>query len=121
LDILFLRPRRFFLATLWRMIAPLQPISFADFLLADFLTSLAKSVSDVERAVCSMVTGPVLAAAADAAAEFRCGSASWHIPMALALPYLIRLSQCIRCVRRAVCACGCSAAYLTPHMLHGHV
>lgn len=95
-DALYLRPRRFFLGTLWRMLAPLQPISFADFLLADFLTSLAKSVSDVERAVCSMVTGPVLAAAADTLAEFRCGSASWHIPMALALPYLIRLSQCIR-------------------------
>lgn len=95
-DAFHLRPRRFFLATLWRMLAPAQPVSFADFLLADFLTSLAKSVSDVERAVCSMVTGPVLAAAADAMAEFRCGSASWHIPMALALPYLIRLSQCIR-------------------------
>jgi hypothetical protein len=36
---------------------PLQPISFADFFLADVACSMAKSFSDVERAVCSMLMG----------------------------------------------------------------
>ena len=41
-----------FLRTLARVLAPVSPVNFADFLLADILTSLAKSIADAERALC---------------------------------------------------------------------
>jgi hypothetical protein len=41
--------RRFFAATAWRVMTPLRAVSWADFLLADVLTSLAKALSDTER------------------------------------------------------------------------
>jgi EXS family len=37
---------------------PVREVSWADFLLADILTSLAKPISDSERAVCHLLTGP---------------------------------------------------------------
>lgn len=52
--------RGFFAATLGRVVAPVREVSWADFLLADFLTSLAKPLSDGERAVCHLLTGPVM-------------------------------------------------------------
>ncbi len=52
--------RGFFAATLGRVAAPVREVSWADFLLADFLTSLAKPLSDGERAVCHLLTGPVM-------------------------------------------------------------
>ncbi|GMP51887.1 hypothetical protein CsSME_00017939 [Camellia sinensis var. sinensis] len=41
-DIFYLSSRYFLLRTLWRIVFPLQAISFADFFLADILTSMAK-------------------------------------------------------------------------------
>ena len=35
-------------------------MSWADFLLADILTSLAKPLSDCERALCHLLSGPVM-------------------------------------------------------------
>eukprot|EP00740_Mantoniella_antarctica_P011713 CAMPEP_0181367776 /NCGR_PEP_ID=MMETSP1106-20121128/11644_1 /TAXON_ID=81844 /ORGANISM="Mantoniella antarctica, Strain SL-175" /LENGTH=410 /DNA_ID=CAMNT_0023483667 /DNA_START=867 /DNA_END=2096 /DNA_ORIENTATION=- len=87
------RSRRFFARTLRRMVVPLQPISFADFFLADVACSMAKSFSDVERAVCSMLMGSVMRAADHGGT---CGSTSWKIPLALAVPSIIRLLQCLR-------------------------
>jgi ABC-type polysaccharide/polyol phosphate export permease len=53
-----LRPvRRFFGRTLLRVLLPLQPVSWADFLLADMMTSLAKSCMDMQRSVCLMLQG----------------------------------------------------------------
>jgi hypothetical protein len=39
---------------------PLRSVTWADFLLADVLTSLAKPLSDTERAVCHLMSGPVM-------------------------------------------------------------
>ena len=52
--------RHFFASTLWRVVTPIRGVTFADFLLADVLTSLAKALSDTERAVCHLMTGPVM-------------------------------------------------------------
>jgi hypothetical protein len=56
------------------------------------LTSLAKGLSDVERAVCSMVSG----ASIMSQDHVQCSDASWIIPIGVALPYCWRLMQCIR-------------------------
>ena len=88
------RTRRFFATTVRRALSPWsRPVSFADFFLADVACSLAKSFSDVERAVCSMVAGAVMAASDEDSA---CGSHSWRIPVALAAPSVVRLLQCLR-------------------------
>jgi EXS family len=52
--------RLFFSRTLSRVATPFREVTWADFLLADFLTSLAKPLSDTERALCHMLTGPVM-------------------------------------------------------------
>ena len=52
--------RAFFASTIGRVVTPWREVSWADFLLADFLTSLAKPISDGERALCHMLTGPVM-------------------------------------------------------------
>ena len=83
--------REFFSSTLWRIVTPVRTVMWADFLLADVLTSLAKGISDVERAVCFMATGPVMAQD-----HTWCGDVSWLIPIGLAMPYFWRLCQCIR-------------------------
>jgi ABC-type molybdate transport system permease subunit len=49
--------RHFFGRTLLRVLLPLQPVTWADFLLADMLTSLAKSCLDMQRSVCLMLQG----------------------------------------------------------------
>lgn len=52
------RPARgFFCRTLGRVLLPAQPVSWADFLLADVLTSLAKSSSDLSRSTCLILHG----------------------------------------------------------------
>jgi hypothetical protein len=58
--LLFRDSRLFFSRTLWRVATPIRPVSWADFLLADVLTSLAKALSDTERAVCHLMTGAVM-------------------------------------------------------------
>ncbi|KAF1899802.1 hypothetical protein Lal_00019934 [Lupinus albus] len=70
-------------------------ISFSDFFLADILTSMAKVFSDLERSVCRMVHRQV-ATIAWLEADSVCGSHSIAIPLALVLPYLFRLNQCLR-------------------------
>lgn len=52
--------RLFFGSTIGRIATPFREVTWADFLLADFLTSLAKPLSDTERALCHMLTGPVM-------------------------------------------------------------
>lgn len=52
--------RAFFTATAGRIFTPFREVTWADFLLADFLTSLAKPISDTERALCHMLTGPIM-------------------------------------------------------------
>jgi hypothetical protein len=49
--------RMFFTRTVLKVLVPLQPVGWADFLLADMLTSLAKSSSDITRSVCLMLHG----------------------------------------------------------------
>lgn len=58
--LLFRDTRLFFGQTLWRVATPLRAVTWADFLLADVLTSLAKALSDTERAVCHLMIGPVM-------------------------------------------------------------
>lgn len=84
--------RRFFASTFWRVMTPgLRPVTFSDFLLADILTSLAKALSDVERAVCLLASGPIMSPRLQ-----ECSDASWIIPLGLAAPYVWRLMQCLR-------------------------
>ncbi|XP_019413394.1 PREDICTED: SPX and EXS domain-containing protein 1-like isoform X1 [Lupinus angustifolius] len=94
-DIFHLSSRFYFLRTLWRIVFPLKAISFSDFFLADILTSMAKVFSDLERSVCRMVHQQV-ATIAWLEADSVCGSHSIAIPLALVLPYLFRLNQCLR-------------------------
>lgn len=94
-DIFYLSSRYYFLRTLWRIILPLQAISFSDFFLADILTSMSKVLSDLERSVCRMVNRQV-ATIAWFEADSICGSHSVAIPLVLVLPYFCRLFQCLR-------------------------
>ncbi|KAI5656028.1 hypothetical protein M9H77_24821 [Catharanthus roseus] len=94
-DIFFLSSRYFLLRTLWRIVFPLQAISFADFFLADIMTSMSKVFSDLERSVCRMVHRQV-ATIAWFEADSVCGSHAVAIPIVLVLPYLFRLFQCLR-------------------------
>lgn len=56
------RPSRvFFCRTLGRVLIPSRPVSWADFLLADILTSLAKSSSDLSRSTCLILHGEAAA------------------------------------------------------------
>ncbi|XP_031392119.1 SPX and EXS domain-containing protein 1 [Punica granatum] len=94
-DIFYLSTRFYLLRTLWRIVFPLQAISFCDFFLADILTSMSKVFSDLERSVCRMVHRQV-ATIAWFEADSVCGSHSVAIPLVLVLPYLFRLFQCLR-------------------------
>ena len=81
-------------------------VTFSDFLLADVLTSLAKSLADMERAACHLIVTD----AADPMSRGMpvCGSANWRVPLALATPSLIRLAQCLRAHSDACAARGVS-------------
>ncbi|KAL5794013.1 hypothetical protein ACOSP7_002607 [Xanthoceras sorbifolium] len=94
-DIFYLSSRYYLLRTLWRIVLPLQAISFPDFFLADILTSMAKVFSDLERSACRMVHRQV-ATIAWFEADSVCGSHSIAIPLVLVLPYLFRFFQCLR-------------------------
>ncbi|XP_075484088.1 uncharacterized protein LOC142524164 isoform X1 [Primulina tabacum] len=93
--IFHLASRYFLLRTLWRIVFPLQAITFADFFLADILTSMSKVFSDLERSVCRMVHRQV-ATIAWFEADSICGSHSVAIPIVLVLPYIFRFFQCLR-------------------------
>nr|VDC88750.1 unnamed protein product [Brassica oleracea] len=94
-DIFYMSSRYHLLWTFWRILFPVQTVSFSDFFLADILTSLSKVLSDLERSVCRMVHRQV-ATVAWFEADSVCGSHSAVIPLVLVLPYLFRLFQCIR-------------------------
>jgi len=94
-DIFYRRTRHFVAVTLLRCLLPVRTVSFADFFFADILTSLAKAVSDSERAMCSMMWAPSVLEAVTLTGDV-CGSASMHIPFWLAWPYAVRLLQCLR-------------------------
>ncbi|XP_022763974.1 SPX and EXS domain-containing protein 5-like isoform X2 [Durio zibethinus] len=94
-DIFYFSSRYYLLRTLWRIIIPLQAITFSDFFLADILTSMAKVFSDLERSICRMVHRQV-ATIAWFEADSVCGSHSIAIPLVLVLPYLFRFFQCLR-------------------------
>ncbi|KAJ9550291.1 hypothetical protein OSB04_014336 [Centaurea solstitialis] len=73
-----------------------QPaIAFADFFVADILTSMSKVFSDLERSVCRMVHKQV-ATIAWFEADSVCGSHAVAIPIVLVLPYIFRFFQCLR-------------------------
>ncbi|ONM01774.1 EXS (ERD1/XPR1/SYG1) family protein [Zea mays] len=94
-DMFYLSSRFYFLRTVWRIILPLQAITFPDFFLADIFTSMSKVFSDLERSVCRMVNRQV-ATIAWFEADSICGSHSVAIPLVLVFPYLWRFFQCLR-------------------------
>ncbi|XP_030483108.1 uncharacterized protein LOC115699718 isoform X2 [Cannabis sativa] len=94
-DIFYLSTRFYLLRTLYRIVLPLQAITFSDFFVADILTSMSKVLSDLERSACRMVHRQV-ATIAWFEADSVCGSHSVAIPIVLVLPYLFRLFQCLR-------------------------
>ncbi|KAJ9176936.1 hypothetical protein P3X46_012197 [Hevea brasiliensis] len=94
-DIFYLSSRYYLLRTLWRIVFPLQAITFSDFFLADILTSMSKVFSDLERSACRMVHRQV-ATIAWFEADSVCGSHSVAIPLVLVSPYIFRLFQCLR-------------------------
>ncbi|KAF3335575.1 SPX and EXS domain-containing protein 1-like isoform X1 [Carex littledalei] len=94
-DIFYLSSRYFLLRTIWRICLPLQAITFADFFLADIMTSMSKVFSDLERSTCRMVNRQV-ATIAWFQADAICGSHSVTIPLVLVFPYLCRFFQCLR-------------------------
>ncbi|KVI04174.1 EXS, C-terminal [Cynara cardunculus var. scolymus] len=72
-----------------------KAIAFADFFVADILTSMSKVFSDLERSVCRMVHKQV-ATIAWFEADSVCGSHAVAIPIILVLPYIFRFFQCLR-------------------------
>eukprot|EP00249_Psilotum_nudum_P008612 c21402_g1_i1 orf=216-1580(+) len=90
-DVVYVSSRIFFLRTLLRLSFPLQPVTFADFFVADILTSMAKVLSDLERATCGMIAN-----ISWFDADSTCGSHSVWIPSVLAYPYICRFFQCLR-------------------------
>ena len=90
--------RLFFCNTFKRVLLPLQPVSWADFLLADMLTSLAKSTGDFAQAMCAMATGPSmqrLVSPRFKGSPAICSPLSILSMAAVCLPYAIRFVQCI--------------------------
>ena len=93
--------RYFFCLTLRRVFLPVQSVTFSDFILADIMTSLAKALADLQRAVCLMVSGPVLfnLPGLDNPNKHQglrtCSRGSLFVNAVLALPYLLRMFQCL--------------------------
>lgn len=50
----------FFTSTFAKVVTPFREVSWADFLLADILTSLSKPLSDAERGMCHLLAGSVM-------------------------------------------------------------
>lgn len=90
--------RIFFAKTLVRAICPIQNVTFADFILADILTSLAKAMAETQLALCLLVSGEAIPGLIESTLSDpigTCGRGSWHVNFVLALPYICRLAQCI--------------------------
>mmetsp|Transcript_42835 Transcript_42835/g.121214 ORF Transcript_42835/g.121214 Transcript_42835/m.121214 type:complete len:689 (-) Transcript_42835:33-2099(-) len=83
------------------MLSPLYPVDFADNIMGDILTSIAKPLQDVPYAVCYLATSHPLSE--DLVLQFHreghtC-SASTHdmiMPLIAGLPYVFRAMQCLR-------------------------
>ncbi|KAL6766399.1 EXS1 [Auxenochlorella protothecoides x Auxenochlorella symbiontica] len=86
--------RRFLARTLTRVALPVHAVSWADFFLADVATSLSKSVGDGARALCAVAAGPGAAFGSGT-----CGESGALAPLGSALPYAVRLVQCVRVFR----------------------
>lgn len=96
--------RLFFSKTLVRVLVPLATVTFSDFVLGDILTSLAKALSDSQLALCYLASQdlfPTLAQGTFPDKYAFCGRHSWHVNLVVALPYLIRLCQCISVYKTA--------------------
>ncbi|KAG1680778.1 hypothetical protein FOA52_008111 [Chlamydomonas sp. UWO 241] len=93
------RPTRaFFLHTVQRVLLPVRAVSWADFLLADMLTSLAKSTGDLARAACFLGTGPSmqhLVSPAFGGPPEVCGPLAPLAMASVCAPYVIRFVQCL--------------------------
>lgn len=81
--------------------APFYPVDFADNILGDILTSLAKPLQDVPAAVCYLVSPhpqPLEMVARFAAKGDTCGPFTHHVltPIIGGLPYVFRAMQCLR-------------------------
>ncbi|KAK9858855.1 hypothetical protein WJX84_009225 [Apatococcus fuscideae] len=92
-NFIFKEERMFFTSTFGKVVSPFREVSWADFLLADVLTSLSKPLSDAERGMCHLLAGSVME---PHSSDRMCGSASWFIPFGLSLPFAWRLLQCLR-------------------------
>lgn len=95
--------RMYFATTFQRVLVPVREVTWADFLLADVMTSLAKSSMDFERATCLMLSGKNVVHLRGQAADLTssssgsvCGPLAWHSITALCAPYFIRLLQCLQ-------------------------
>ncbi|GLC58347.1 hypothetical protein PLESTB_001349000 [Pleodorina starrii] len=100
LDLLAMPARMFFGQTLQRVVLPLQEVSWADFLMADIMTSLSKSSGDLAKTAAVMVTGPALHSLALTGALGGSGQPlvnplSPPVLLAICLPYMIRFVQCV--------------------------
>ncbi|KAI8469612.1 MAG: EXS family-domain-containing protein [Monoraphidium minutum] len=96
--------RRLFGGALLRVLAPLRPVAWSDFLLADVMTSLAKSTGDAARAACLIMHGPWSHPASGRGAlahGVTCGPLSWHAMAFQAAAPAARLTQCA-----GTAACG---------------
>ncbi|PNH10464.1 SPX and EXS domain-containing protein 1 [Tetrabaena socialis] len=105
---LLCRPARlFFGSTLQRALLPFQEVSWADFLLADIMTSLSKSFGDLAKAAAALLAGPalhthmlvlgsstsILGVAAPAPRVV--DPLALPVLLALCLPFAVRFVQCL--------------------------
>ena len=96
-DRIFGKQRRFFVSTVFRIAVPLREVSFADFLLADVITSLARPLADTAVVGCRVLS--TYTSLLDETSK-ACYAHSWLYSVALGLPYLWRLIQCVKIFRQ---------------------
>lgn len=92
IDRFFKNSRMQFSKTVLRVLFPLKRVTFSDFLLADVSTSLARSIADWVRGSCAFTVSQNLD---PISLEWQCGKSSILSNFVLALPYLIRMIQCL--------------------------
>lgn len=99
---LHIAARYLFGSTCCRVLLPVREVLWADFLLADMMTSLAKSCLDADRAMCAMlkghvhqVLGSVTAVRSSPTSSPRCAPLSVHSLGFYVLPFVIRFIQCL--------------------------
>lgn len=92
IDRFFKNSRMQFSKTVFRVLFPFDRVTFSDFLLADVSTSLARSIADWVRGICVFTVSQKLDSTS---LEFECGRSSILSNFVLALPYLIRMIQCL--------------------------